>query len=83
MRLRDAFTRWSWPGALEFQGPGPNAPQALSAGRSRGLGWGFWNLGSLPSTYRQAKRPTACYVSVEQMETTCQLDVMAEPSART
>lgn len=39
MRLHseDAFTRPRWLGGLKFQGPGPNAPQAL---QSRGLGWG-------------------------------------------
>lgn len=49
MHVGDALTRWRWPGALELQGPGPNAPQALSSRRSRGSGWGAWNLGSLSS----------------------------------
>lgn len=57
MRLHsgDAFTRSRWPGALEFQGPGPNAAQALSSRQSRGFGWGFWNLGSSPSTVPRSR----------------------------
>lgn len=48
MHLGDAFSR-VLEVAIGIPGTWPNAPQALSSNQSRGLGWGAWNLGSLPS----------------------------------